>query len=187
MPVDERILRLGTGILALKETEYLGYAGNGTVHERLNHLCERLLTLAESNYPRDAKATTPPERVRALRFRIRRRLLDFEKPPSESEKEILLDDLDRAFTALQAHSYIGSYLLASPTLDHRAETLLKLEEDLFGFPTYPTDRTAHVTAGQPIPVSDMLRSGSLPSKGGALPLTELLECRLGELIKTQQP
>lgn len=183
MPVDDRIHRLGTGILALKETEYLGYAGSGQVHERLPHLCETLLGQVESRYPRDAKAVTPPERVRALRYRIRRRLLDVEKPPSPVEKETLLDDLDRVFTALQAHSYIGDYLLADPTLDRRAETLLKLEEDLFGFPTYPTNRTARVTAGEPIPVSDLLASGELPAKGGALPLTELLEKRLGELLK----
>ncbi|HEX7260468.1 MAG TPA: 1-acyl-sn-glycerol-3-phosphate acyltransferase [Luteolibacter sp.] len=183
MPVDDRIYRLGTGILALKETEYLGYAGSGQVHERLPHLCETLLDQVESRYPRDAKAVTPPERVRALRYRIRRRLLDVEKPPSPAEKETLLDDLDRVFTALQAHSYIGDYLLADPTLDRRAETLLKLEEDLFGFPTYPTNRTARVTAGEPIPVSKMLAAGELPAKGGALALTELLEKRLGDLLK----
>ncbi len=183
MPVDERILRLGTGILALKETEYLGYSGTGSVHERLFHLCESLLTLVESRYPRDAKAVTPPERVRALRYRIRRRLLDAERPPSPADKETLLDDLDRVFTALQAHSYIGDYLLADPTLDRRAETLLKLEEDLLGFPTYPVARTARVTAGEPIPVSEMLATGTLPTKGGAIPLTELLEMRLAELLK----
>jgi hypothetical protein len=183
MPVDDRIHRLGTGILALKETEYLGYAGSGIVQDRLTHLCESLLTLVECRYPRDAKAVTPPERVRALRYRIRRRLLDSEKPPTPAEKETLLDDLDRVFTALQAHSYIGDYLLADPTLDRRAETLLKLEEDLLGFPTYPIARTARVTAGLPIAVSEMLASGELPAKGGAQPLTELLEKRLGELLK----
>jgi len=182
MPVDERIQRLGSGILALKETEYLGYAGAGDIQSRLSHLCETLLGRVESRYPRDAKAVTPPERVRALRYRIRRRLLDVEKPPTHEEKEMLLDDLDRVFTALQAHSYIGDYLLEDPTLDRRAETLLKLEEDLLGFPTYPIARTAHVVAGEPIAVSDMLASGELPAKGGAQPLTELLEKRLSQLI-----
>lgn len=182
MPVDERIHRLGSGILALKETEYLGYAGAGDIQSRLSHLCETLLTRVEDRYPRDAKAITPPERVRALRYRIRRRLLDTEKSPTYDEKEMLLDDLDRAFTALQAHSYIGDYLLEDPTLDRRAETLLKLEEDLLGFPTYPVARTAHVVAGEPIPVSGMLEAGELPAKGGAQQLTEILEKRLSQLI-----
>lgn len=183
MPVDERIHRLGTGILALKETEYLGYAGSGGVQERLALLCESLLSLVEARYPKDAKAVKPPERVRALRYRIRRRLLDDENPPQPAEREELLDDLDRVFTALQAHSYIGDYLLEDPTLDRRAETLLKLEEDIFGFPTYPIARTAKITAGEPIPVSDMIVAGELPAKGGSLALTALLEERLGNLLK----
>ncbi len=183
MPVDTRIQRLGTGILALKETEYLGHAGIGDVHARLTQLCENLLVLVELRYPRDAKAVTPPERVRALRYRIRRRLLDLDQAPAPEEKEALLDDLDRVFTALQAHSYIGDYLLSDPTLDRRAETILKLEEDLLGFPTYPVARIARVTAGQPISVTDLLASGELPAKGGAAKLTDLLESRLAGLLQ----
>lgn len=182
MPVDERILRLATGVLALKETEFLGLAGTGGIQQRLSQLCENLLSLVESRYPRDAKAVTPPERVRALRYRIRRRLLDAEAPPSPADREILLDDLDRVFTALQAHSYIGDYLTVDPTTDRRAEMIMKLEEDLLGFPKYPVPRTARVTTGEPIPVSDLLATGELPAKG-ALQLTEMLEKRLGGLLK----
>jgi hypothetical protein len=182
LPTDERILRLASGILALKETEFLGHAGNGGIQERLTQLCEALLANTESRHSRDPKALTPPERVRALRYRIRRRLLDAEKPPTPAEKITLLDDLDRVFTALQAHSYIGDYLLGDPTLTRRAETILKLEEDLFGFPTYPTPRTVHVTAAPPIPVSQMIRTAQLPPKGGATDLTNLLEKSLSALL-----
>jgi 1-acyl-sn-glycerol-3-phosphate acyltransferase len=181
MDTDVRIHRLGTGILALKETEYLGRAGAGPLQDRLTALGEDLLNGVEERYSRDAKAVTVPERVRALRYRIRRRLLDAESPPSPDERERLLDDLDHVFTALQAHSYIGDYLLVDPTLDRRAETILKLEEDLFGFPTYPVARTARVTAGEPIPVSAMLADGSLPVKG-ASQLTALLEERMTALL-----
>lgn len=182
MSADERILRLATGVLALKETEFLRVAGTGGIQERLSQLCENLLSQVESRYPRDAKAVTPPERVRALRYRIRRRLLDVENPPSVADREVLLDDLDRVFTALQAHSYIGDYLTVNPTLDRRAEMIMKLEEDLLGFPEYPVSRTAKVTAGEPIAVSEMLAAGELPAKGGALQLTELLEKRLGGML-----
>ena len=181
MPADERILRLATGVLALKETEYFGIAGSGGIQERLCQLCENLLAHAESRYPKDARAATPPERVRALRYRIRRRLLDAANPPSSGEREVLLDDLDRVFTALQAHSYIGDYLTESPDTDRRAGMIMKLEEDLLGFPNYPVARTAHVIAGEPIAVSDMLVSGELTPKA-ALPLTEILERRLGALL-----
>lgn len=183
MPTDERIRRLATGVLALKETEALGRANSGYIHERLSQLCEDLLSLVETRYPRDARATTPPERVRALRYRIRRRLLAAENPPAPAEREALLDDLDLVFTALQAHSYLGDYLDADQTLDRRAEMIMKLEEDLFGFPSYPVARRATVTAGEPIPVSALIATGEIPAKGGALPLTTLLESRLGDLLR----
>jgi 1-acyl-sn-glycerol-3-phosphate acyltransferase len=184
MPMDERMIRLAIGVLALKETEFLGCAGNGDIQERLSQLCENLLSEVEARYPKDARASTPPERVRALRFRIRRRLLDAEKSPTPTEREVLLDDLDRVFSALQAHSYIGDYLLGDPTTDRSAEMIMKLEEDLLGFPTYPVARSAYVTAGEPIPVSDMLVSNELPAKGGADQLTAILETRLGEMLRS---
>jgi 1-acyl-sn-glycerol-3-phosphate acyltransferase len=183
LPADGRILRLATGVLALKETEFLGRAGTGEIQERLAQLCDNLLTEVESRYPRDGRAATPPERVRALRFRIRRRLLDSENPPEPAVREILLDDLDRVFTALQAHSYIGDYITVDPTTDRRAEMIMKLEEDLLGFPTYPVARRAEVTAGAPIPVSDLLATGEISAKGGALALTERLEAQLGQMLR----
>jgi hypothetical protein len=60
--------------------------------------------------------------------------------------------------------------------------IMKLEEDLLGFPTYPVARTARVTAGEPIPVSELMASGEIATKGGALPLTAMLEKRLGDLL-----
>lgn len=184
LPVDERILRLGTGLLGLKEMEFLGEAGRGPIQERLGRICESLLSEVEGRLGKDPKSLNAPERVRALRYRIRRRLLDTEKPPTFIEREGLLDDLDRVFTALQAHSYIGDYFLEERTLDRRAETIMKLEEDLLGFPNYPAPRTARVTAGEPIPVSRMLAAGELPAKGGAGDLTGLLEERLAGLLAT---
>ncbi|MEK7952209.1 1-acyl-sn-glycerol-3-phosphate acyltransferase [Luteolibacter soli] len=182
MPLDERIVRLGTGLLGLKEMEHTGETGRGRIQERLASLCDALLSIAEGRHGRDAKSVTAPERVRGQRYRIRKRLLDAEKPPTASERNDLLDDLDRVFTALQAHSYIGDYFLAEHTLDRRAETIMKLEEDLLGFPNYPAPRTARVIAGEPIPVSKMLVAEELPAKGGAAALTALLEERLGGLL-----
>ncbi len=178
MPVVDRVVRLSLGVLALKETEFLGMSGSGHAMDRLAELCEKLLSDVESRYPKDAKAQTPPERVRALRYRIRRRLLDTEAPPSAAERESLLEDLDRVFTALQAHSYIGDYLSHDPSLDRTAEMIMKLEEDLFGFPNYTVTRRAQGTAGEPIAVSQLLADGTLPAKGGASALTAILEERL---------
>ena len=182
MGVVERVVRLATGVLALKETEFLGVACTGEIKDRLTQLCENLLTDVESRYPKDDRAATPPERVRALRFRIRRRLLDEENPPTGEEREQLLDDLDRAFTALQAHSYIGDYISIDPTLDRTAEMIMKLEEDLFGYPNYPVERKAVVKVGEPIPVSKLVADETLSGKQAAGKLTTMLEERLQGLL-----
>ncbi|MGB6220732.1 MAG: lysophospholipid acyltransferase family protein [Haloferula sp.] len=182
MPVDDRILRLGSGVLALKETEFLGKAGTGSLQERLDYLCSTLLAEVEGRRGSDPRAVTPPERVRAQRYRIRKCLLDEKNVPTEKQRIELLDDLDRVFAALQAHSYIGDYLLENPTLDRHAETVMKLEEDLFGFPEYPTSRVARVVAGEALNVSQMLADGELPAKGGAGILTTTLEEKLNQIL-----
>jgi len=182
MSVDDRIIRLGSGILALKETEFLGETGNGSLQERLTQLCENLLVDVDGTHGSDARATTPPERVRAQRYRIRKRLLNEKEVPGERQRMELFDDLDRVFAALQAHSYIGDYLLENPTLDRHAETVMKLEEDLFDFPEYPTTRVARVVAGEPLDVTRMLADGDFPAKGGARPLTAILEENLNQIL-----
>lgn len=183
METDERILKLGAGLLALKELEFFGETGSGGLGERLETMCEHLLAEVEERRGKDARATTPPERVRALRYRIRKLLLDEENAPSREERQVLKGDLYRAFTALQAHSYPSDYMLANPTLDRRAETLLKLEEDLLGECRYEVDRTATVEAGEPFDVNGMLERGELPAKGGAGDLTRMLEARLGGMLR----
>lgn len=182
MEVDERIMSLGVGLLALKELEFFGETRSGTLGERLETMCERLLRGVEERRGKDARAKTPPERVRAARYRIRKQLLDEKNPMPKDERRALKEDLYRAFTALQAHSYPGDYLLAEPSLERRAETLLKLEEDLLGECRYEVWRTATVEAGEPFHVNGMLESGELPAKGGAGPLTRMLEGRLGGML-----
>jgi hypothetical protein len=182
MEVDERIMKLGLGLLALKELEFFGETGRGGLGERLETMCERLLRDVEARRGKDTRATTPPERVRALRYRIRKLLLDVAHQPSGEERLALKEDLYRAFTALQAHSYPGDYMLEKPSLERRAETLLKLEEDLLGECRYEAWRTATAEAGEPFDVSGMLAVGTLPTKGGAGALTRMLEERLGGML-----
>jgi len=182
MQLDERILRLGAGVLALKEVEYLGHPGHGTLAERLERLSREMLAIVEERYGADPRASSVPERVRGARYRIRRRLLDEENPPDAAGRRELFDDLDRAFVALQAHSYPTGYMLEKPSLDRRAETLMRLEEDLLGTCQYGAERTATVAAGEAIDVTKLLASGELAAKGGAPELTSRLEERLGRLV-----
>ena len=129
-------------MLALKETEFLGRAGTGDIQQRLSQLCENMLAEVETRYPKDAKAATPPERVRALRYRIRRRLLDVGAPPSPAERGFN-STISTAFSPRSVRTVTSeTTCFADPTPDRRAEMIMKLEEDLLGFPTYPVARSA---------------------------------------------
>lgn len=188
LPVVERLYRLGPGILAAKETEYFGDASTGTLTERLEKFRERLLVDLEARRGRDARAVTVPERVRALRFRLRRELLDDESPPDAAERHALLADVKRVHLAYQVYSYPGVYLAEKPSDDRVAETLTKLEEDLLGKASYPVGRTATIVFGEPIDVSAALKAGELADKSGPLELTARLEKALGGLLgRTRRP
>lgn len=187
LPVVERLYQLGPGVLAAKEIEYFGETAAGDLNERLERLRERLLVDVEGRRGRDAKAISVPERVRALRLRIRRTLLNQEIKPAPAERQILLDDLKRVHVAYQVYSYPGVYLAEDPD-DHRiAETLMKLEEDLLGKATYPVNRSATIVFGEPIDATAMLKAGELPEKGGAPELTGLLEKKLSTMVRTANP
>jgi len=184
LPVVERLLRLGAGALASKEVEFFGETTSGPamLHERIERLWDSLLADVACRRGGDARAVTAPERVRSLRSRLRRALLDGENPPGETERRALYDDLERVRVAHQAYSYPGSYLASHPSVDRIAETLMKLEEDLTGECTYPVPRTACLVVGEPFDVSAMLRTGECQGRLAALELTGRLEKRLTEML-----
>jgi hypothetical protein len=180
LPMVERLLRLGAGVLTAKESQYFGESiGEGLeLKERIANLWNVLLDDVASRHGCDAKAVTAPERVRSMRARIRRALLDEENPPDEVRRKSLHDDLERVHVAYQAYSYPGVYLTGHPSDDRIAETLLKLEEDLLGEFIYPVDRTASLVVGDPIDVTAFSREGSASVMG----LTGKLEERLAGML-----
>ena len=169
-PVD-RIYRLGSGLLAIKEVEFLGTSRPGELVERIVGLQHALVGRIESAHYGEECEGTIPERVKALRSTIRRELtdetLEETKPQREGE---LYDDLDTLFVAVQLYSYPGQYLRESPTLHRIAETLVKLEEDVLGEGLYPTPRSVTVRFGEPVGVRSFLEQGGLTVKrGGGAP------------------
>ena len=174
-----RIHRLGSGALSLREVEWLGEPSAGELPARLRTFSDRLLSEAEERHGRDRKASTVPERYRAIRARIRKRLLDDTQPPTPAERAALSRELDRLFVAFQAYSYPGEYLRSDPTRHRIAETLMKLEEDLLGECVYAADRTAHVCFGAPVSLRELAAADpTLTAKSGAAALTAHLETLL---------
>ena len=173
-PVD-RIYRLGSGLLAIKEVEFLGTSRSGELVDRIVGLQHALVGRIERAHYGEEREGTIPERVKALRSTIRRELTDetVEGTKPQRERE-LYDDLDTLFVAVQLYSYPGQYLKERPTLHRIAETLLKLEEDVLGEGLYPTPRSVTVRFGEPLGVRSFLEQGGLTVKTAVAPLTEIL-------------
>ncbi len=182
-PVD-RIYRLGSGLLATKEVEFLGTSASGELVDRIVGLQHALVGRIESVHYGEEREGTIPERVKALRSTIRRELTDEtdEATTPQRERE-LYDDLDTLFVAVQLYSYPGQYLKERPTVHRIAETLLKLEEDVLGEGLYPTPRSLTVRFGEPLGVGRFLEKSGLNVKTAIAPLTELLADRIQSMLE----
>jgi 1-acyl-sn-glycerol-3-phosphate acyltransferase len=167
----ERIYKFGEAALSLKEKEHLGYTLSGALPERLQRFRELLLGQAEEVYGRDQNAQTHPERVRRLRGRIREIILSEDRPGTDGLRECFRQ-LDRIYLAVQLYSYPGQYLREHPSVDRVAETILKLEEDVFGKSRPKGQRRADVTLCAPIDVTGLLDAYRQDAKGTCHQLTE---------------
>jgi hypothetical protein len=174
LPVVDRIYRLGSGLLALKEEEFIGTSNPGTLVDRITGLRDKLIERIEQRHKLSGAGKAIPDRVKAIRGRIRRQILDEENPPGPDAMRMLQDDLDTVFVVLQLFSYPGRYVKEQPTHHRIAETLLKLEEDVLGKGSYPAPRDAAIRFGEPVDVRAFLRERSLDAKSGVEPLTQFM-------------
>ena len=152
MKLSERIYHFAEGSLALKEIEFLGRAGDGSLRERLKVLVDFILNRMEARYGLDHESLAIPERVKSLR----RELITRREKAADSspERQQCDEDLEDIFLAVQLFSYPGDYVSQQPTVERLAETLDKFEEDVLRVPTATVrgSRRAVVTFGEPIPV-----------------------------------
>jgi hypothetical protein len=152
LPVVDRIMRVATAALSLKEFEVLGTVQSGDLPCRIQSLLTFLLHKHEEKYGIKVIGRLPSDRIAEIRRRI---IVALRAPQATAEELALLQrDLDHMFFATQLYSYPGNYLIADPSLERIAETVDKLEEDLLNV-TYPTPRAPRqvtVTFGSPFQV-----------------------------------
>jgi len=182
-PVD-RIYRLGSALLSIKEEEFLGYAQTGEIIERTHSLQDKLIEpieLAHGESNSDMKMTM---RIKSLRAKIRKEHTNEASPVSSERETELYDQLDRIFLANQLYSYPGRYLKENPTDDRIAETLFKLDEDVLELEEYYGPRTAEIIFGTPIAIQSFLEEGGFNIKSGVAPLTETIREKVQGLLRS---
>ena len=179
-PLPDRVHRIAEAALALKELDYLGYTCTGRLRDRIRSLLETVISRLEGRHNLRSHDHSPPERVKALRQSIIRRLEDEDQPPSETNGEVrqLHFDMEDLFFAMQLYSYRGDYLAENPSIERLAETIDKFEEDVLGM-TYPTIRGSRrvvILFGEPL----LLEPGQ--SRPSVADLTQTMQARVQQLI-----
>ena len=128
LPLNERIVKAGRALLALKEIEYLGASQSGGATERLARLMDHLLEPLEREWTGGRKETDSMLRIKRLRTAIVPDIIHGELDEAElARRWRQLADL---YVAQQLHCYSGDYLADAPTPERLLETVERYEEDL---------------------------------------------------------
>lgn len=123
----ERIVKVASALLSLKEIEYLGQPQTGEISERLARLIDRLLGPIEQEWLGMVQIGAVVPRVRNLRARL---LPDMVAGSvSAGQRASRWQQLADIYLAQQLSSYPPTYL-THPSVDRVLEIIEKFEEDI---------------------------------------------------------
>lgn len=127
MPLLERIVKVGSALLSLKEIEYLGQPQSGALAARMNRLIDRLLGPIETQWMGGVQAGHVVGRVRNLRTKILPDMVARRTTPTERARG--WQQLADIYLAQQIAAYPPDYLVR-PTTERVLEMIEKFEEDI---------------------------------------------------------
>lgn len=175
MSLFARVARLGIAVLALKELEHMGRAGEGPLEARLTALTERLLGPLEGRYLGGDRTDYTPERVRKLRSAI----LPLLRAPdlSSSDRERMWRELEDCYLAQQLCMYPSDYLHETASPDRILETVERLEEDITDKIRTHRPRSVSVEIGPALEVSPERE------RGGEDPVLAYISRQLEQMLQ----
>jgi 1-acyl-sn-glycerol-3-phosphate acyltransferase len=130
LPLRERIAKIGSALLALKEMEYFGAPQPGEFAARLQGLIDRLLVPLENEWVKGRREKDIIGRVKLLRIAIVPEMVSSHLPEAELQRR--WRHLADIYLAQQVAFYPPNYLdaAANPTPERLLETVERFEEDL---------------------------------------------------------
>jgi 1-acyl-sn-glycerol-3-phosphate acyltransferase len=176
LPLRERIVKAGHGLLALKEAEYFGAPQSGAVRERLPRLLERVFEPLEREWNGEHREPDTMARIKRLRTAILPDMVRGGLADAESARR--WRQLADLYLAQQLHCYSAEYLDGTPSPERLLETVERYEEDLTDKARPHPPLHAVVSVGEAIgasPVRDRSAGGD--------PIAEELRRGLGLLLE----
>jgi 1-acyl-sn-glycerol-3-phosphate acyltransferase len=150
LPLLDRILKVGSALLTLKEIEYFGQPAGGTFAERLNGLIDRLLGPLEEEWFARVQSGPAVPRVRNLRAKLLPDMVAGRV--STEERARRWQQLGEIYLAQQLATYPPGYLV-QPTVDRVLEIIEKFEEDITDKARLHGQLKVVLDVGEPLAVS----------------------------------
>lgn len=151
LPLKERIAKIGSALLAMKEIEYFGAPQAGEFQERLQKLIDRLLVPLEAEWVKGRREKEIVGRVKLLRIAMLPEMVAGGLPEAEMQRR--WRQLADIYLAQQLAFYPPDYLATEPTPERFLETVEKFEEDLTDVARIHSPMRAVVDVGEAIEVS----------------------------------
>jgi 1-acyl-sn-glycerol-3-phosphate acyltransferase len=146
----DRVVKVGSALLGLKETEYLGGPQAGTLAARVEGLIDRILAPLEAEWLKGRREPDVIGRVKTLRFAMVPDLVGGDI--GEAERERRWRQLADIYLAQQLSFYPAEYFTPAPTPERILETVERFEEDLTDSARVHSPWTARVEVGEAIEV-----------------------------------
>jgi len=124
----ERLRRIGTALLALKEIEYFGEPRQGRLRDRQAGLVERLMQPLEQEWLGRPQSGGIVTRVKNLRMKIFPEIARGEVDAAERDRRFR--HLADTYLAQQVAFYPTGYLDSGVTIERIVETVHRFEEDM---------------------------------------------------------
>ena len=175
--VRSRTVQLAEGLLALKETQYLGQSMSGELPDRRDRLIDHVLNATEQEMKLERKSEEVRERVRHIRSTASTRF--FENGGSSADSIDLRRHVQAADFAQDLSSYPDSYLMKDQATDTRiVETIQRMQETVYGEADHSVPLKVVIQFAPAIEVSV-----KRPPKGQGDPLMQSLEEQLQSMIQ----
>ena len=180
LPLVERFRKVGAGLLALKELEYLGHTQEGSIADRIVKLIDAILKPMEAEWTNGNGEGHVVARVKRLRSAILPDMIkgDLDEP-EKARRWRLLQDAD---LAQQLYHYPPDYIIEGGPTARIIETVERFEEDLTGKVSLHGPVEAKVTVGDAIEVST-----GREARGEADPLMAGIEAQLRTMLGIEKP
>lgn len=175
----ERTSRIVNGAFVLREVQYLGQPGSGTMTKRRDALIASILQRIEAKLGLEARGETVRERVRTIRTEISTQFFGSDAVIDQDTETHFRQDVKAVDMVQELISYPESYLDADQVTDTRmVETIQRIQESILGTVDCGVPLHAVIQFGEALEVP-----AEKAPRGEADPLMEQLKEQLAMMLE----